>query len=219
MSDIIERLATSLGKENQLPNIGLARQIISEKNDTAVKVLVDNLYHQNKAIQSDCIKVLYEVGEKSPELISEYLHEFINLLAHKNNRLQWGGMAAIHSITINKAKEVYQVLPKILKTANRGSVITRDHAVGILIKLCTLPTYKLEAFQQLMLQLEECPNNQLPMYAERAMDIVPVEQTTAFIQLLEKRLADVAQESKRKRLVKVIKSFQPKQERVKKKSA
>ena len=45
-------------------------------------------------MQNDCIKV-YEVSEISAALIADYANNFIALLDHKNNRLQWGAMTVI----------------------------------------------------------------------------------------------------------------------------
>ena len=73
-----------------------------------------------------------------PKLIVDYLNDFIALLESKNNRLQWGVMTAIDTITLEAPKEVYASLTKIIKAAEKGSVITKDHAIGILIKLCMI---------------------------------------------------------------------------------
>ena len=209
MANIIERLATSLGQKDQVPNIELAKQVIVEKNTLAVKVLIDNLYHKDKGIQSDCIKVLYEVGEKSPELISEYLHEFLNLLLHKNNRLQWGGMTAIHSITLDRAKEVHEALPQILKAAKAGSVITKDHAYGILVKLCSIGEYRKEVIPMLLEQLEEAPDNQFPKYAEDSWEIISDDEKDNFINILQKRVTKLPLESKQKRIKNLLKKLSP----------
>ena len=73
------------------PNIKLAEEIIRSKRHDWVKELVDNLNNKNKDIQSDCIKVLYEIGEhEAPEMNAPYAIDFVRLLESKNNRLVWG---------------------------------------------------------------------------------------------------------------------------------
>lgn len=62
---IIDQLASSLGRRDEVPNQELAEKIAAAKDKKAVKDLVDNLANKNKDIQSDCIKVLYEIGERS----------------------------------------------------------------------------------------------------------------------------------------------------------
>ena len=140
---VLDQLATALGRRDEVPNQELAQRIVRERNAAAVKELVENLEHQNKAIPSDCIKVLYEIGAANPDLIAKYYKEFGKLLESKHNRLVWGAMMALDTIVLKQPKGVHGMLSKILQTADTsGSVIARDHAVGILAKLATLKPYR-----------------------------------------------------------------------------
>lgn len=204
---VINKLASSLNRRDEVPNQELAKQIASKGDKKAVKELVDNLNNKSKDIQNDCIKVLYEIGEIKPALIAGYAKEFIALLDHKNNRLQWGAMTAINTITLENPKLINGALTKIISTAERGSVITRDYAVNILIKLCSLKQYSKNAFSLLNEQILASPVNQLPMYAERAMTIINDNNKKLFVKTLASRLDDIDKESKRKRIERVIKKF------------
>jgi hypothetical protein len=201
---IIEKLASSLGRRDEVPNQELAA-LIAKKNDTkAVKELIENLGNPSKEIQSDCMKVLYEIGERKPALIAGYAAQFLAVLDSKNNRLQWGSMTALDTITLENPKAIYAALPKIMQVAEHGSVITRDHAVSILIKLCSVKQYRDPAFELLIHQLQRCPTNQLPMYAENAMPIITEKNKLLFIKTLTARLDEIEKESKRKRVERVI---------------
>jgi hypothetical protein len=201
---IIDKLATSLNRRDELPNQELARQIAAEQDKPAVKELVDNLSNKNRNIQNDCIKVLYEIAAIDPSLIARYAKVFISLLEHKNNRLQWGAMTAISGIATENPKAVYAALPEIIMAAERGTVITKDATVNILIRLCAVERYADDAFLLLNEQVLNSAVNQLPMYAERAMPIINDKNKKIFINTLTSRLADLDQESKRKRVEKVI---------------
>ena len=204
---VINKLASSLNRRDEIPNQELANHIV-EKNDTSgVKDLVANLWNKNKDIQNDCIKVLYEIGERKPALIAEYAKDFIALLDNKNNRLQWGAMTAINTITLQNPRVVYSALPKIIAAAENGSVITRDYAVNILIKLSSVKEYSNNAFSLLSQQLLSSPTNQLPMYAERAISIINDKNKTQFIKILTARLPDIEKDAKRKRVEKIIKKL------------
>ncbi len=61
MSDL-PKLASSLGRRDEKPNQELE--------------LVENLNYKDKNIQRDCIKVIYEIGESKPALLSDYAKEF-----------------------------------------------------------------------------------------------------------------------------------------------
>ena len=87
---VITRLAFALGRRDDVPNQELAKELAVARAVDGVRELVANLQHPDRNIQSDCIKVLYEIGYIAPELIAEYVEEFLALLKSKNNRLVWG---------------------------------------------------------------------------------------------------------------------------------
>lgn len=204
---IILRLASSLDRRDETPNIELAQEIATEKNKDAIEELIAQLSERDKGLQNDSIKVLYEVGEIVPSLIAGYLPIFVELLFHKNNRLQWGAMTAINCIAGEDPKGVYEVLARVMQAADRGSVITRDQAVNILIGLCRHQSYREDAFALLNEQLLKSKPNQFPMYAERSLPIIEDYNRERFKKTLFIRLDELEQESKRKRIEKVLKKL------------
>ena len=58
----IDYLSTSLNQKDDIPNQELAVEIIRTKRNDWVQELVGLLKHKDKRIQSDSIKVLYEIG-------------------------------------------------------------------------------------------------------------------------------------------------------------
>ena len=205
---VLDQLATALGRRDEVPNQELAQRIVREGNTAAVQELVENLEHQNKAIPSDCIKVLYEIGAANPDLIAKYYKEFGRLLESKHNRLVWGAMMALDTIVLKQPKGVHGMLSKILETADTsGSVIARDHAVGILAKLATLKPYRRDCVSLLLEQLMSCPPNQFPMYVEMCAPVIDADNRERFRKVVEKRSDDLDKESQMKRVAKVLKKL------------
>lgn len=202
---VLDKLASALNRKDEIPNQELAQAITDRNDKDAVKELMVNLYNKSKDIQNDCIKVLYEIGALKPQLIAGYTDEFIALLGHKNNRLQWGAMTALNTITNEKPDAIYTALPQIISAADKGSVITNDHCVGILIKFCGMKKYANDVFPLLIERLNVSPTNQLPMYAENALPVITKNTKTLFINTLTERLGEIEKESKRLRVEKVIK--------------
>lgn len=201
-------LACSLGRNDEQPNEQLAIEIIQLKNKTWVKELVENLQNKDKNIQSDCIKVLYEIGQRgAPELIAPYLDDFVKLLSGKNNRLIWGAMYAIDTMTLLCHGSIMQKLETIMQTVDKGSVITIDCGVSILAKLCSFKEYSATVFPLLMEQLKKCPAKQLPMYAEKSYQFIQVEDISEYIKLLKERFNEMNSDSQKKRLDKVVKKL------------
>ncbi len=204
---IIEKLATSLGRRDEVPNQELARDIAAREDLDGVRELIANLSHKNTAIQNDCIKTLYEIGEIKPKMIAPYLKNFLALLGSKNNRLQWGAMTALEYIVKEKPAEIFAVLGKIIDAADKGSVITRDRCVNILISLTAEKKYRDKTFPLLIEQLMTCPTNQFPMYAENALPVIDAGLKDRFVKTLVGRLDEIERESGRKRVEKVIKKL------------
>ncbi|HAS44995.1 MAG TPA: hypothetical protein DCS93_31225 [Microscillaceae bacterium] len=202
--NVLDKLASALGQRDEAPNIALAEAIATTEDQEAIAALVGGL-QQKKATANDCIKVLYEIGERKPALIVDYLEDFKALLFHKNNRLQWGAMTALYWISKAKPDKVYAHLVQIMEAADKGSVITRDYAINILIELASCAPYANDAQDLLLEQFRQSPVNQLPMYAERALPIITEAYRTRFAEVLIQRLNDVEKASKRKRLEKVLK--------------
>lgn len=205
---VLDKLATSLNRRDEVPNQELARRIVSRRDTAAIQELIDNLNHKNKGIQNDCIKVLYEIGGANPDLIAKYYKNFGKLLESKNNRMVWGAMTALDTIALKEPKGVHGMLSRILKTADTsGSVIARDHAVGILAKMGTLKPYKSNCGALLIEQLMSCPDNQFPMYVEKAFPVIDAEHSKRFRQVIEKRALEFEKDSQKKRVAKVLKKL------------
>ena len=202
---VIDKLASSFNRRDEVPNQNLAKEIANTNDKKAIRELVGNLNNKDKEIQSDCIKVIYEIGTLKPKLLVDFADQFVTLLANKNNRLQWGAMTALNSITNENPKKIHSALAKIIAAADKGSVITNDHCVGILIKLCAISEYAEDAFSLLIERLLVSPTNQLPMYAENALPIVTSENKAVFTNTLISRLHEIEKDTKRIRVEKVIK--------------
>jgi hypothetical protein len=205
----IDLLATTLNRRDDQPNQDLADSIIQNKRTDWVEELIVLLHHKDTNIQSDSIKVLYEIGERgAAEMIAPYCKEFGEILTSKNNRLIWGAMTALYTVASVNPEGVFELLPAIMPAIDKGSVITIDHGVGILAKLSAISGYTEITFPLLMEQLRKCPSKQLPMYAEKSLCAVHPENRKEFIDLLLSRLPEMDKESQKTRIKKVIKAVE-----------
>ena len=206
--NVIDKLASSLGRRDDVPNQELAKEIADSNNNNSIAQLVEILKNtKDKKLQSDCIKTLYEVGYLKPELISDHYKFFLELLKNKNNRLVWGAMIALNTISKIKPKEIYENLVEIMDATDKGSVITKDNGIGILINLSSKAEYSNEAFPLLLEQLRKCQSKQLPMYAERTLPIINEKNKKEFIDILIQRFDELEKESQKKRIEKVLKKL------------
>lgn len=207
MSTILEQLASASGKREQDLNITLAQKIVDDKDKKAIKELIAGLEHKTKAIRHDCIKTLYEIAEREPKLISLHAATITGLLDDKDNRMQWGAMHALSAMLPEIPGTLYEALGKLTDTADKGSVITRDHLVRILAGLSAHKQYLSTTLPLLIEQILQAPGNQVPSYAEQTLPVITPEFRERLAQVLNTRLQDIEQDSKKKRIEKVLKKL------------
>lgn len=205
---MIEKVAYNLGRNDEEPNINLAIELCNTKDLDGIKEIVTGLKSEKEQIANDCIKVLYEIGERSPELIVDYVLNFIQLLKSKNNRLIWGSMTALSKITALKPKEVFENIEIVIKAYEIGSVITRDNSISVFAELVKADKkYEKVMFRKIIQHLETCRPKELGQHAERAFICVNELNAKEFIDVLLKR-RECLIDAQKKRIDKLIKKIE-----------
>ena len=190
---VIDKLAHSLGRRDEVPNQELARDLAAKKDKKGIREIAENLWNKDKNIQADCIKVLYEIGYIEPELIADYVEDFVKCLKSKNNRLVWGGMTALAEVAKAIPEAVFKHLDAIKKAKETGSVITVDNAISTLAYTASGNRKFNEAiFPYLLKHLSGCRPKEVPQHAEKTLPAVNASNKAYFIKVLEKRMEDLS---------------------------
>jgi len=190
---ILNRLAHSLGRRDEVPNQELARDLAAKKDKKGILEITKNLWNKDKNIQADCIKVLYEVGVIEPKLIADYTDDFVKCLRSKNNRLAWGGMTALAEVAKANPDAVFKHLDAIKKAKEGGSVITVDNAISTLAYTAAgNKKYNEVIFPYLIKHLSGCRPKEVPQHSEKTLPAVNPSNKTDFIKVLEKRMEDLS---------------------------
>src|SRR5262245_49479463 len=129
---VLNQIAFFQNRRDEVPNQVLAKALAAKQDMAGIREIAANLWHENPNVRSDCLKVLYEIGEQNPALIADYAGDFLRLLTDKNNRLVWGSMTALAAIAPLKADELYKYRKDIECVTNEGSVITTDYGIKTL---------------------------------------------------------------------------------------
>ena len=204
--NVIEKLSSSLGRKDNLPNQGLAKSIAEGQDKNDIAELVHNLGNKNRAIQSDCIKVLYEIGYINPKLIAPYVLKFCDLLRSGNNRLVWGSMIALSTIAVIEPHKIYDRIEDVIKAMKTGSVITVDNGVSVLAHVASARrTYEKKIFPFLMNHLRNCRPKEIAQHAERTVPALNKANVGEFRKIITDRLDDLS-EAQKKRVKRIIKN-------------
>ena len=204
----LEHIAHFQNRRDETPNQELARQLASSGDRDGICEIAENLWNKNRSIQSDCIKVLYEVGYIDPSLIAEFAEDFIKLLHSRNNRLVWGGMIALSTVAELRAPLVVAHLDELEQIISKGSVITVDNGIQTLARAAS-PTekYAREILPILVEHLRTCRPKDVPQHAEKCLAAINAGNRSRFIAVLNARLPDLSG-SGLARVKKVIKQAQ-----------
>jgi hypothetical protein len=201
----LNKIAYFRNRRDEVPNQELARELAQTRNAADIREIAGNLWNREPNIQSDCLKVLYELGYLSPELIAEYGDDFLKLLKNRNNRMIWGGMIALSTIASLQADKIFPHLEEINKTMETGSIITNDAGIKTLVEVAVQKDeYRIRILPYLLERLAASRPVDAPRYAENILVAISAAEKADFIKILEKWIR-AASGSRLTRLKKVLK--------------
>jgi len=203
---VLNKIAFHQNRRDEIPNQELAKALAQSRNQADIREIDENLWNKEPNIQSDCLKVLYELGYLAPELIADYVDDFLRLLKHRNNRMVWGGMIALSTMADLRAAVIFPHIDEIIQVMQNGSVITMDNGIKVLAMVASQKDeYRKAIFPYLLEHIKTCRPKEVPQHAEKSLLAVTAGNKLDFIRVLEKRLEDMTA-SQAARLKKIIKA-------------
>lgn len=194
---MLERLACRLGRKDEVPNIELAESLCASMDQEGIREIAGGLKSAEASVANDCVKVLYEIGQRKPELIAGYVNDFITLLSSKNNRVVWGSMMALSRIAPLRPEAIHARLPEIITAYYKGSVITVDNSISVFSQLCKANQgYQDEIFPFLLCHLQNCRTKEIPQHAERMRVCIDAGNRNDFLAVLTSRMNELTQAQK-----------------------
>ena len=200
----IEKIAFHLGRRDEVPNQELAALLAGEENVAGIEEIAGFLHDKNKSVQSDCIKVLYEIGYINPRLIAKYAEVFAGLLESKVNRMVWGAMIALSTIAAEVPDDVWPYVDRIKNLIENGTVITNVSGVRTLIRLAgSGKRYHDELVDDLFRLQRACRDVDFAKRAEEMWRVIRLEHREAYRRILEERMPNLGKAAQN-RLAKAI---------------
>ena len=204
---VLQKLSSSLGRRDQVPNQELAKVLAEHEDRTSIQEIAEGLWHEEKNIRGDCLKVLYEIGYLRPDLIEDYTNDFLRLLNEKNNRLVWGGMIALAAVAPLRAEEIGTEIENVIATVEKGSVITQVWGMRVLAHVAVgAPRHSSLIFPFLLDQLKLCKPRDVPTHTESILPAITAENKDAVLEIVKMRRPEFTA-AHEKRMKKVLKKF------------
>jgi len=204
---VLSKISYYQNVRDEVPNQVLARQLAETRNAAGIQEIAAHLWDKNKNVQSDCLKVLYEIGYLAPDLIVGCTDDFIKLLHSKNNRLVWGAMIGLAAVAGLRPDAVWAQIEDVQRAVETGSLITVVWGVRALAKVAaTSPERRHRLIPFLKSTLETCIPRDVPTHAESMLCAVDQGVKAEFLSVLEMRRAEMTP-SQQARLKKVLKNL------------
>ena len=189
---VLNRIAFYQSRRDEVPNQQLAVELARTRNSKGIAEIAHNLDNKNRNVQSDCLKVLYEIGYLQPELIADYVEQFLGLLQSKNNRMVWGSMIALGTVCAIRPKLIWSRIDEVIEAIETGTLITVVWGVKTLAGVAsTNRKYQERLFPILLEQIRTCLPRDVPMHAESSLLAVDERNKALFLSVLESRKSEL----------------------------
>gem|GEM_PF-3838883 len=207
--NIEDRLSAALGHGDDVPNIVLAEEISRECDAAGIVELVRLLNEGSRDQQKGAIKVLYEIGERVPTLISKHSEVFFTQMVGIDFRLVWGSLMALASISLVEPRLILSRIEDICSAADASSIIAKDQVFNIFWNLFDIePKYIPDLVPILLRRLEASPIHQFPSYAEKALQKLPPAYEGSLREILQKRLIEMTELNRITKIEILMKKYQ-----------
>ncbi|MCX6062807.1 MAG: hypothetical protein NTV26_01230 [Caldiserica bacterium] len=206
---VLSSLASSLGRRDDVPNEELAQDLVRTRDTAAVQELADSLWSKDQNVRSDCLKVLYEIGYATPDLIADHVAFFLRLLGDKNNRMVWGAMIALANVADLRPDEIWQRVADVLRAVQSGTLITVVWGTRVLAKVAASSSERRRTlFPALLQTLETCLPRDVPTQAESILCAIDDTVRQQYLAAIDGRAAELSP-SQRARLRRVLQGIRP----------
>jgi hypothetical protein len=158
------------------------------------------------------LKVLYEIGYINPDLISEYVDEFLKLLKSKTNRMVWGAMIALATIAERKSAEIWENIDAVINAVESGTLITVVWGIKTLARVAsTNKKYNECIFPFLIEHLKKSIPRDLLLHAESILPAVNSENKKEVLAVLDSRKSELkpSQSARFKKLLRNLEAKKP----------
>ena len=137
--------------------------------------------------------MLYEIGYLNPSLIAGYVEEFTDLLGSKHNRLVWGGMIALATISPLKPGAIGKRLDDVIRAVEAGSLITVVWGVKVLAAVAAAEHPRRPKILPVLKRvLKTCLPRDVPMHAESILTVLEAANHRPFLAILTAREAELS---------------------------
>jgi hypothetical protein len=193
--DVLSRLAVSVGRYDEMPNLELAADIVFADDADAVSVLVAVIERNDDVHAPDAARVIAEVGTRAPDLLLAHADRLVDLIDPSRHEMLAFTMVALSPVAARYAETLWparDLFWATLADLNQPAELAQGGAVRLLSAMCAAnPDYARTLAGGLVDLLGKCMPKDVAFFAESVLPALGPAHSHRAKPVLDRRLKEL----------------------------
>jgi hypothetical protein len=193
--DLLARLAISVGRSDEMPNLELAADIVFADDAEAVSVLIAVIERHDDLHAPDAARVVAEVGTRAPELVLGHAERLIEMIDVTRREMLPFTMLALSPVASKHAEALWpsrDLFWQSLADLTQPAELAPAGAVRLLAALCAAgPDYARTLAGGLVDLLGKCMPRDVAFFAESVLPALGAAHSHRAKPVLDRRLKEL----------------------------
>ncbi|MBM4280184.1 MAG: hypothetical protein FJ137_05310 [Deltaproteobacteria bacterium] len=193
--DLLARLAISVGRTDEMPNLELAADIVFADDADAVSVLIAVIERHDDVHAPDAARVVAEVGTRAPELLLGHAERLIEMIDATRREMLQFTMLALSPVASKHAEALWpsrDLFWHALADLTQPAELAQAGAVRLLAALCAAgPDYARTLAGGLVDLLGKCMPRDVAFFAESVLPALGAAHSHRAKPVLDRRLKEL----------------------------
>lgn len=193
--DVLSRLAVSVGRSDEMPNLELAADIVFADDTDAVSVLVAVIERHDDVHAPDAARVIAEVGTRAPDLLLAHADRLVDLIDPTRGEMLAYTMLALSPVAPRYAETLWparDLFWAALSDLSQPAELAQGGAVRLLSAMCAAnPDYARTLAGGLVDLLGKCMPKDVAFFAESVLPALGPAHSHRAKPVLDRRLKEL----------------------------
>jgi hypothetical protein len=193
--DLLARLAISMGRSDEMPNLELAADIVFADDTDAVAHLITVIERHDDLHAPDAARVIAEVGTRAPELVLGHAERLVALIDTDRREMLPFTMMALSPVASKHAEALWpsrDLFWQSLADLTQPADLSQAGAVRLLASLCAAgPDYARTLAGGLVDLLGKCMPRDVAFFAESVLPALGAAHSHRAKPVLDRRLKEL----------------------------
>lgn len=193
--DLLARLAISVGRSDEMPNLELAADIVFADDADAVSILIAVIERHDDVHAPDAARVVAEVGTRAPELVLGHAERLIEMIDPARREMLPFTMLALSPVASKHAEALWpsrDLFWQALADLTQPAELPQAGAVRLLASLCAAgPDYARTLAGGLVDLLGKCMPRDVAFFAESVLPALGAAHSHRAKPVLDRRLKEL----------------------------